>query len=555
MRPILFALLAACFASGLHAQEKSRPNIVLIISDDQGGNDYGFCGHPHIKTPHLDRLASQSLVFRNAYVPSSLCCPSLAQIMTGKYGHQTKITSNDPPHGGKKGPKDAKYLEGRKRMNDQMAQLPTLARLLAQRGYLSFQTGKWWWGDFHTGGFTHGMTHGDPTKNGRHGDAGLDIGRKTMQPIYDFIAQSRKAEKPFFVWYAPMMPHTPHNPPDRLFEKYKDKTKSVHEARYWAMIEWFDETCGQLLDHLKTEGLDDNTIVLYVTDNGWIQNPNANGPMRSKLTHFLAGHHTPIMVRWSGKIRPETIEQPISSLDIAPTLLKAVGETPASDLPGIDLLDRSAVLARKAIMGADYTHDAVDLEKPGKSTTHRWIVEDRWRLIVPYGKGEVELYHLAEDPAEQRNVAAAQPERVRALRQKLDAWWVPGVMHSRSQALPGNALPARLCLAGSAEDKLSSRSARGHVLQSVEAEPRDAVRSQAEPGNENDELPSPTSRRSCHWRSSSSQRADICRTRSDCSFARFFDSQRSTLRSYSSQLLPSAGKTSFQEPDRNARCP
>ena len=95
------------------------------------------------------------------------------------------------------------------------------------------------------GGFTAGMTHGDPAKGGRHGDEGLKIGRQGLQPIYDFLEANKG--KPFFLWYAPMLPHQPHNPPERLLAKYRDKTDSLFVAKYWAMCEWWDETCGELL--------------------------------------------------------------------------------------------------------------------------------------------------------------------------------------------------------------------------------------------------------------------------------------------------------------------
>ena len=106
-----------------------------------------------------------------------------------------------------------------------------------------------------------------------------------------------------------MMPHTPHNPPERLLDKYKDKTPSPHVAKYWAMVEWFDETCGQLLDHLETEKLAENTIVVYVTDNGWIQDPDGTLSVRSKRTPYDGGLRTPIMVRWPGKVKPRTSDE------------------------------------------------------------------------------------------------------------------------------------------------------------------------------------------------------------------------------------------------------
>jgi hypothetical protein len=112
-----------------------------------------------------------------------------------------------------------------------------LVFLLAAKGYQSLQTGKWWEGSFREGGFTEGMTHGDPKRGGRHGDEGLKIGRQGMQPIFNFIDQC--GEKPFFVWYAPFLPHSPHNPPERLLERYATPGKSIHVARYQAMCEWF----------------------------------------------------------------------------------------------------------------------------------------------------------------------------------------------------------------------------------------------------------------------------------------------------------------------------
>src|SRR5688572_29281557 len=174
------------------------PNIVMVISDDQAWTDYSFMGHPHIRTPNLDRLASQSLMFPRGYVPSSLCCPSLASIITGLYPHQHKVTSNDPPIPPTveraQFQKSVAFREGREIMNQHLEAVPTLPRLLARKDYVSFQSGKWWQGHFSRGGFTHGMTRGN-----RHGDDGLDIGRKTLHPIYDFIGSARKDSKPFFV--------------------------------------------------------------------------------------------------------------------------------------------------------------------------------------------------------------------------------------------------------------------------------------------------------------------------------------------------------------------
>ncbi len=428
---MLCCVLALCTAD---APARERPNIVLIISDDQAWTDYGFMGHGLVRTPHLDRLAAASRVFPRGYVPASLCCPSLASILTGRYPHQHRIVSNDPPM-----PADLRgaaryaspqFREGRERMNSIIAAQPTLPRLLAGSGYVCLQTGKWWQGHYSRGGFTHGMTRGDESRGGRHGDDGLAIGRNTMQPIYDFIADAQRESKPFFVWYAPLLPHQPHNPPDRLLARYRNQSESPHITKYWAMIEWFDETCGQLLDYLDDRKLAENTIVVYVADNGWIQSPDtAAYAARSKQSPYDGGLRTPILVRWPGRVKPVRSAGLASSIDIVPTLLHATGVDLPDGMPGVDLLDDAAVTARDAVFGACFTHDAIDLDVPAAGLRWRWGVVGDWKLIVPNPAreptGQIELYNVAADPYETQNVAATDAARVASLTRRIDAWW-PG---------------------------------------------------------------------------------------------------------------------------------
>jgi uncharacterized sulfatase len=424
----VFLLLLCAFAPLRFTQ--AAPNVVLIISDDQAWGDYGFMGHPHVQTPNLDKLARESLTFRHGYDVSSLCCPSLATMITGRYPHEHLVMGNDPPIPAGMKPREFQssdaFKQGRETMVKHMQAWPTIPSALGSAGYVSLQTGKWWLGPYNTAGFTSGMTHG-----GRHGDDGLDIGRKTMQPIYDFIGQAKKDAKPFFVWYAPMMPHDPHNPPERFVAKYRDKAPSIHVANYWGMIDWFDETCGELLGYLDKEGLAKDTIVLYLSDNGWIQSlDKPQFAERSKQSPNEGGLRTPIMVRWPGHLAPKMSDVPVSSLDLFPTILKACGAELPANLPGVDLTDKSAVAARKTLYGECFTHNFVDLDKAAPNLRWRWILEDGWKLIAPAPqneKGELELYHVADDPNEDKNLASAEPARVSALRAKLDAWW-PGKM-------------------------------------------------------------------------------------------------------------------------------
>lgn len=433
--PRFLSAMVIALSVGLAAKAGDKPNIVFIISDDQHWQDYGFMGHPIIQTPHLDRLTKESLVYPRGYVPSSLCRPSLATMITGLQPHQHKVTSNDPPipEGVKPAAarKHPEFLKNREAMIAEFEKSPSLPQLLAKAGYVSHQSGKWWEGNAcRCGGFTEGMTHGDPDKGGRHGDEGLKIGREGMKPILEFIDESQKADKPFFVWYAPFMPHTPHNPPERLLNKYRDKTPSLFIARYWAMCDWFDETIGELLDHLDDNKLSDNTIVIFVCDNGWIQQDNAPGfAERSKRSQYDGGIRTPITIRWPGKVKPGRSDALAHTIDMAPTVLLAAGLKPTDDMAGLDLTKPELLAKRDELFGSIFLHNAIDVTDPAANLEYRWIIRGKWKLIVPdqvnVPDGQVELFDLIADPHEKDNLAAKHPERVAELRRRLDKWWTP----------------------------------------------------------------------------------------------------------------------------------
>ncbi len=437
----LLPLIVFHSAAGADAGPKP-PNIVLIVSDDQGWADYGFMGHPHIRTPHIDALAAESLVFTRGYVPISLCRPSLASLVTGRYPHEHRIVGNDPRLPEElaslpiaKRSSDPRFTELKRDYSRNLDAFPTLPKLLAADGYVAHQSGKWWEQDYATAGFTQGMTHGDPAKTGRHGDEGLVIGRQTMQPVLDFIDDATKSGHPFLVFYAPMMPHTPHNPPKRVLEKYLATTPHVPVANYWAMCEWFDETVGTLLDRIDERGLRDETIVVYMADNGWTQPeneaPKAFGAPRGKRSPYDGGLRTPLMVRWPGRVSAvRDVEHVASSLDILPTLLKAIGGEVPPGVAGIDLLDPKQVANRTTLFGEIYDHDATFPTRPSETLQFRWIIDGEWKLIVPAPRvadARMELFHITSDPHEERNLAEASAEegRVSALRARLDDWWNP----------------------------------------------------------------------------------------------------------------------------------
>jgi len=443
LSPLALPLISP--ASSVAAPDDARPNIVMIISDDQAWTDYGFMDHPVIDTPHLDQLARASVVFRRGYVPTALCRPSLMTLVTGHYAHHHGVTGNDPS------PKNVarnseREAEQRARLISFIDNFDTLPERLGKRGYLSHQSGKWWEGNYRRGGFAHGMTRGFPQPGGRHGDDGLQIGRKGLQPIREFVEEAQADEMPFFLWYAPFLPHTPHNPPSRLLDKYLQAADDNGEklapsvAAYYAMCEWFDETCGELLAMLDDQGLRDNTLVVFVTDNGWIQDPVGRGyAPRSKQTPYEGGIRTPILFSWPDRWVPAERDETISSIDIVPTLLAAAGADTPADLPGLNLvpyLDDGRPIPRDAIFGEGFAHDIADVENPEASLLYRWCIEGPWKLLLTYD-GEVnryasthprsekrpQLFNLRDDPHETTNVAGEHPEIVARMAEKIADWY------------------------------------------------------------------------------------------------------------------------------------
>ena len=429
------------FGATLWVSAQKSPNVLYIISDDQAWTDYGFMGHPQIKTPHLDKLANESVLFERGYVPTALCRPSLVTLINGQYAHKHGVTGNDPSPKNYP-PKDGEnYKQKKAQLISYLDRYETLPNLLGEKGYLSHQSGKWWEGNFKHGGFTHGMTRGFPQPGGRHGDDGLKIGRNGLQPIEEFVDHSMKENKPFYLWYGVFLPHTPHNPPERLLKPYQDLGLPLSIAKYYAMCTWFDETCGQLIDVLEKRNLRDDTIIVYVTDNGWIQNPEKNGyAPRSKQTPYEGGIRTPILFSWpNGKWKNGKRKDVVSSIDLFPTVLAAIGARTPKGLPGLNLLENlknEKPIKRKGIFGESFAHDIADVENPEESLIFRWTIEGTWKFLLTYD-GEVnryktthpreekrpQLFNLLQDPKEEVNLAEQNPKVVARLAAKIGKWW------------------------------------------------------------------------------------------------------------------------------------
>ncbi len=415
-------------------------------------------GNENAITPHLDRLAEQSAFYPNGYVPSSVCRPSLATLLTGLYPHQHGIHFNHPPPGFQALTQDpemskARYDALRQAGASLIKTLDTLPRLLAENGYRCLQTGKHWEGHWRNAGFTEGMTLSEPSgkANGDkilasgvtvahgNGDAGLSIGRETMQPIYDFLDDCGP-DQPFFIWYAPFLPHTPHNSPQTYFDAYRDKDIKPYERPYYAAITQFDGTVGDLVDAVESRGLSQNTLFVFVSDNGFQPleaNPNQYTP-KSKRSPFEPGLRTPILLRWDGTIQPGRREEWVSSIDLYPTALAAVGLEVEESLPGINLLpnalERDPLEKDRPMFGEIYPGDATVLGSPPTDLAYRWIRKGDFKLIVPtshrpWGNylNTTHLFNLRDDPNETLNLATnPQYQSIKSeLRRSLDRWWKP----------------------------------------------------------------------------------------------------------------------------------
>ncbi|MCA9083846.1 MAG: sulfatase-like hydrolase/transferase, partial [Planctomycetaceae bacterium] len=329
--------------------------------------------------------------------------------------------------------------------------VPTLPRILATHGYRSFQSGKHWEGSYRTAGFTHGMTTGLPTqrvsditgtraqKNGDlvahgNGDAGLVIGRETMQPLLDFIDQQSQ-ESPFFLWYAPFLPHTPFDAPERFREVYTDRSVPAYLLPYYAEIARFDETVGTLIAALRERNLMQETIVIFVSDNGF--RPDISAPdrqdKRSKLSEFDDGLRTPILIYQEGRTCCNQFTQLVHTVDLVPTILDAVGysEEVTPRMKGVSLWKAATTGTPpedRPVFGAIYPNDAEVLGQPSRHVRFRWVRKGSWKLIVPAARdrsGGLRLFNLNDDPTELHNLANNPDHQslIAELQQALNQWW------------------------------------------------------------------------------------------------------------------------------------
>jgi arylsulfatase A-like enzyme len=403
----------------LTAAPAGKPNIVLIVADDQGYNDLGVQGSRDLRTPNIDALARGGVRFTSGYVSGPYCSPTRAGLMTGRY--QQRFGHEFNPEAAPRGTRELG--------------LPltetTLPERLQEAGYTTGLVGKWHLGQadkFHPMrrgfGEFYGFLGGLHSYVDARADAANPIlrGKKVIDEkeyLTDAIGREavayieRHQQSPFFLYVAFNAVHVPM----QATKKYRDRFASIQDERrrtYAAMTSALDDNVGRILAKLRETGLEENTLVFYLSDNGGDRgNASNNSPLRGRKAQTLEGGiRVPYFVKWPARLPAgKTYDQPVIQLDIAATALAAAGEELFADaeLDGVDLLPY--LTGQKS----EPPHDALYWRLGPQMA----IRQGDWKLVRHRGSRETELYNLADDIGEKHNLAESRPEK----RQELQAAW------------------------------------------------------------------------------------------------------------------------------------
>ncbi len=444
-----------------------RPNIVLIMTDDQGYGDLSSMGNTVLDTPHIDSLAHQGASVDTFYV-SPVCSPTRASLMTGRYNYRTRLVDT---------------FKGRSMMEPEEY---TIAEALRASGYKTGIYGKWHLGDNYPmrptdQGFDESLIHlggglGQPSEprenNRRYTNPILFHNNQPIQTfgyctdVYfdgaiDFIDESLKADRPFFTYIATNAPHSPyHDVPEALYQKYKNRDLSPillgndqdadTVARVFAMNENIDQNVGKLLAHLERRQIAENTIVIFMVDNGPNTRRYVSNSRGKKNEVHDGGIRSPFYIRWPAQLFAGTRVRHIAAhIDVMPTLLEAAQVPIQNDHPFdgrsiLPLLKRESVHwpDRSLILQIHRGDEPIPFH-------HIAVREQRWKLVHPTGFSKnsmapdvpLELYDIVGDPGETKNLFDEHPEVAKRLTQTYESWFA-----DVSSTRPENYSPPRIVL-------------------------------------------------------------------------------------------------------------
>ena len=426
MKHVLAVLIfVAILVPSVHADDARKPNVVIVITDDQGYGDLAFTGNSVIKTPTLDKLSKQGTLLNNFHVDPT-CAPTRSALMTGRYSDRVGVWHT---------------VQGRSLLRRRETTMPDI---FGANGYATGMFGKWHLGDCYPyrpedRGFQHCVYHQaggvgqapdywgndyfDDTYivNGKHQrldgyctDVWFDQGMK-------FIKDNK--DKPFFAYISTNAPHGPYYSPEKYSKPYARNPK-VPLPEFYGMITNIDDNMARLMKMLDDEGLADNTILVFMTDNGTAAGIKGgrgyDGGMRGmKNSEYEGGHRVPFMIRWpNGKIEAgKSVERLTAHIDVLPTMIELCDlKAPEIEFDGSDI---GALLHTD---GADWAERTLVVESQRVVDPIKWrksaVMNDRWRLVN--GK---ELFDLKADPRQAKDLAAEYPEVVQKLRNEYDIFW------------------------------------------------------------------------------------------------------------------------------------
>lgn len=446
---LALVLLAVAPFHASPGRAAERPNIVFVMTDDQGYWDTGATGNPHIETPNMDRLASEGARL-NRYYAAPVCAPTRAGVMTGRYYLRTGLYNTR--FGG-----DSMGLDE-----------VTVAELLGDAGYRTGLFGKWHLGKYpsyqpQNRGFDEffGHYHGHIERyqfpdqvyhNGRPVEARGYVSDVFCDAAMDFIEYSvKRTDDPFFCALMFNAPHSPflmdtshynQSQGDQTIAKYLDKGLPMREARLYALIDRVDQNLGRLLERIDQLGIAENTLVVFTSDNGGVSKFWKGGMNGNKASVYEGGVRAPCFVRWPEQIRAGTqVDSQTSHVDWLPTFCQLAGVQPPDDriIDGISLV--SALKGRGKPVHHEFVYHTWDRYTPNPDS--RWSVSDnRWKLLCQVGTGKQgsrvnwRLFDLQSDPGESKNVAKQNPQQVDRLRRAFVDWFDSVTANRSYQPVP-----------------------------------------------------------------------------------------------------------------------
>lgn len=418
----VFLLAGFIWSTPLAAKEK-QPNIILMLIDDLGYGDIGAFGCPDIPTPNIDRIVNQGVKCRYAYTPSPICMPSRAGIMMGMYPQRFGVHGLDDR--GDSIPKDH----------------PTLAEMLRQVGYHTGMVGRWDMGSFEQGpldrGFMevarrsflakdHPLQKLSDYKTTYYQQDAVYWTERQAKEMVEFV--SKRAEQPFFLYFAPLAVHQPAEEVPREYIEGLDHIPSMKRRYLAGTLVALDQAIGKLLDALEKEGLDQNTLIIFTSDNGGnsTKDDARNYPGKGgKATEWDGGCRVPTAFCWKGTLPAgKTYDGLISLLDIYATAAAVSGAQLPKDADGVNLMPY--LTGKKE----GPPHQAlffswIEREGPkfaGIRVRVEAVRSDRWRLLKTKDQPHWRLYDIWKDPVEEHNVASLHPQIVQKLAAEFERW-------------------------------------------------------------------------------------------------------------------------------------